>query len=145
MAIADLSFLTVPDLDAQIINQFLVERSDEDTQEVIENIELQQIEIIKAKLKGRYNITAIFTATGGDRHYLIIKILTTLVVYYFIRRNAARKVPSDYVKEWEWAMKLLEKIKAGKEIPDGLPELTNQDGSAIGVMHGNNSNTDFYI
>ncbi len=67
-------------------------------------------------------------------------------MYDFIRRNAARKVPTDYVKEWEWAMKMLEKIKAGKEVPDGLPTLNDEDGKKIGrVTSGNNRNDDFYI
>lgn len=114
-------FLTAADLEAHIIAQFLNERSAEPQTAILESLEAQNIAIIKTKLKGRYNIDAIFTATGAERHYLIIKILVKLVLYDFIRRNAGRKVPTDYVKEWEWAMKLLEQIKAGKETPDGLP------------------------
>ena len=87
----------------------------------------------------------LFTAAGAERHYLIIKILVKLVLYDFIRRNASRKVPDDFVKDWEWANKLLESIKAGTEIPDGLPAFVNADGSTGRIISGNNKNEDFYI
>lgn len=138
-------FLIPGDLEAHIIAQFLNERSTEPQTAILESLELQNIELIKSKLKGRYDTDAIFNAVGAERHYLIIKILVKLVLYDYIRRNAARKVPDDYAKEWEWAMKLLETIKAGKETPDGLPAFVNEDGTTGRIIYGNNKNTDFYI
>lgn len=139
-------FLTTADLQSQIIDQFLTERSAEPQSAILEALELQNIEIIKTKLKGRFDIDAIFEAVGAERHYLIIRILVKLVLYDFIRRNAARKVPTDYVAEWEWAMKTLEAIKAGKEIPDGLPLILDTDGNtATRVTSGNNRNSNYYI
>lgn len=139
-------FLTTEDLQANIIDQFLNERSAEPQTAILETLELQNIEIIKTKLKGRFDVTEIFAAVSAERHYLIIRILVKLVIYDFIRRNAARKMPADFVKEWEWAMNTLEKIKAGKEVPDGLPLIKNEDGEVVKkVIHGNNRNTDFYI
>lgn len=139
-------FLTTADLQSQIIDQFLTERSAEPQTQILEALELQNIEIIKTKLKGRFDVDAIFEAEAADRHYLIIRLLVKLVLYDFIRRNASRKVPTDYVKEWEWAMKTLEAIKAGKEVPDGLPLITDEDGEVVNrVTSGNNRNSDFYI
>ena len=139
-------FLTNIDLESNIIDQFLNERSTEPKTEILENLELQNIEIIKSKLKGRYDIDAIFEATGTDRHYLIIRILVKLVLNDFVRRNAARKVPETFVKEWEKTMKLLETIKAGKEVPDGLPLLTESNGNTKNsVKYGNNRNSNYYI
>ena len=93
-------FLTTADLQSQIIEQFLTERSAEPQTTILEALELQNIAIIKTKLKGRFDIDAIFEAKNADRHYLIIRILIKLVLYDFIRRNAARKVPADYVKAY---------------------------------------------
>ena len=138
-------FLIPGDLEAHIISQFLNERDAEPQTAILESLELQNIALIKAKLKGRYDTEAIFTAAGAERHYLIIKILVKLVLYDFIRRNAARKVPTDYVKEWEWAMKLLESIKAGSETPEGLPAFVNEDGTTGRIIYGNNKNEDNYI
>lgn len=139
-------FLTEADLQSHIIDQFLHERGAEPRTQILEDLELQNIEIIKTKLKGRFDVDAIFNTTGTDRHYLIIRILVKLVLYDLIRRNAARKVPTDYVNEWEWAMKTLEKIKAGKDVPDGLPLPTNENGETVNrIIYGNNKNTDFYL
>jgi len=138
-------FLIPGDLEAHIISQFLNERDAEPQTAILESLELQNIALIKAKLKRRYDTEAIFTAAGAERHYLIIKILVKLVLYDFIRRNAARKVPTDYVKEWEWAMKLLESIKAGSETPEGLPAFVNEDGTTGRIIYGNNKNEDNYI
>ena len=139
-------FLTTADLQSQIIDQFLTERSAEPQTEILEALEKQNIAIIKTKLKGRFDTDAIFEAATADRHYLIIRLLVKLVLYDFIRRNASRKVPTDYVNEWEWAMKTLEAIKAGKEVPDGLPLLTDDEGNeAKRVIFGNNRNDNFYI
>lgn len=139
-------FLTTADLQSQIIDQFLTERSAEPQTEILEALEKQNIAIIKTKLKGRFDTTAIFEAEEADRHYLIIRLLVKLVLYDFIRRNASRKVPTDYVKEWEWAMKTLEAIKAGKEVPDGLPLLKDDEGNeAKRVIFGNNRKDNFYI
>ena len=141
-----LQFLTTSDLNSQIFNQFLTERSDEDNDAILESIEAQNIELIRSKLKGRYDVDAIFEATGTDRHYLIIMLLIKLTLYQFIRRNAARKVPEDYVKEWEWAMKMLEAIKAGKEVPDGLPLPVDENGDQVGrIIWSNTKNDDYYI
>ena len=138
-------FLEDNDLKSHILEQFLTERSEETPQAILETLEKQNIAIIKSKLKGRYDIEAIFTADAGERHWLIKKILIKLVLYDFVRRNAARKVPSDYVKEWEWAMKILEQIKSGKETPDGLPTHVNEDGSTGRVIYGSRTNRDNHI
>lgn len=139
-------FLTNTDLNTRVFDTYINKSNDANTTKILEGIEKQNIALIKSKLAGRYDNTAIFTATLEDRHYLIIKLLVVLVTYDFIRRNAARKVPSDYVKDWENAMKTLESIKAGKETPEGLPKPTDESGNTTKrVMSGNTKNNDFYI
>jgi len=138
-------FLEQIDLETQMFQQFFNQDNSPNKDEILDNIEQQNIALIKSKLNGRYDTTAIFSATGTDRHWLIIKILTKLVIYDFIRRNAARKLPNDLVKEWEWAMEILEKIKAGKETPEGLPPVTNEDGTTGTIIYGNKKTNNFYI
>jgi len=139
-------FLESGDLEANIIAQFLSERSEEAQTAILENLELKTIALIKTKLNGKYDLDAIFEASGLDRHYLIIDIVVKIVLHQFIRRNAARKVPKDYVDDYNTAMKLLESIKEGKEQPVGLPPVKDDNGDEVPkVMHGNNRNNDFYI
>jgi hypothetical protein len=138
-------FLEDGDLESGIFERFLTERSEENPQVILETIEKKKIAIIKTKLKGRYDTDAIFDANGDDRNYYIIDLLIKLVLYDFVGRNAARKVPKDYKEDYDWAMKMLEKIKAGKETPDGLPAFINEDGSTGRIISGNSKNSDFYI
>lgn len=139
-------FLEDGDLESSIISQFLNERGAEQPTTILETIEKKKIATIKTKLKGRFDIDAIFSAEGDDRNYYILDLLIKLVLYDFIRRNASRKVPKDYKDDYDATMKTLEKIKAGTEVPDGLPPITNDSNEVVKrVIHGNNRNSDFYI
>ena len=140
-----MNFLTQPDIDAHLLYPLSRERNQEDRESILTHLEAQNITIIKSKLKGRYDTNAIFSATGEQRHWLIVRILTKLVIYDYVRRNAARKVPEDYVAEWKWAMKELEMIRSGKEKPDGLPELTDAEGQSSVILHGNTTDKDNYL
>jgi hypothetical protein len=139
-------FLEDGDLESSIISQFLTERGAEQPTTILERIEKKKIATIRTKLKGRFDIDAIFEAEGDERNFYILDILIKLVLYDFIRRNAARKMPKDYKDDFDNAMKSLEKIKAGKEVPDGLPSITDTDGNTVArVTSGNNRNDNFYI
>lgn len=138
-------YLTAADLKVGMIDKFINERSEENIEEVIEGIEIQNIALIRAKLSGRFDTLAIFNAAGADRDYLIINILTKLVLYDFVRRNAARKVPEDYVKGWEWAISELNKLSSGKLVPDDLPVFIQEQTESGGTFHGNNFNTDWTL
>ena len=136
-------FLEQLDLETAAFQQFFNQDNSPNKDEILDNIEQQNIALIRSKLTGRYDTDAIFNASGNERHWLIIKILVKLVIYDFFRRNAARKVPKDTREEWEWAMAMLEKIKAGKETPEGLPEPSgDNEGKSI---FGNKKNQNFYI
>lgn len=139
------NFITTADLKASMIDKFINERSQEDPYEILEAIEQRKIALVKGKLSGMYDLEAIFTATGDDRNYLIVEIITKLMLYDFIRRNAARKVPEDYVEDWKWAIKQLDMLASGDLVPEDLPlsqNLIDQEGSSF---HGNNYNTDWNI
>lgn len=138
-------YLTDLDLHSGAFRQFFDQDPAPDKQDILDNIERQNISLIKTKLNGKYDTDAIFSASGNDRHWLIVKILSKLVIYDFFRRNAARKLPSDIREEYEWAMDILEKIKDGKEVPAGLPPATGDDGQPDNIMYGNRKNNSYYV
>jgi hypothetical protein len=138
------AYLTAADLKVGMIDKFINERSEENINEVLEGIELQNIALIRAKLSGRFDVDAIFNATGTDRDYLIIQILTKLTLYNFVRRNAARKVPEDYMEDWKWANKQLDMLAAGTLVPSDLPAVINE-ATTGGTFYGNNYNKDWNI
>lgn len=139
-------FLEDGDLESAIFAQFLNERSAEPQLEILETIEKKKIALIKTKLNKRYDLDLIFEAVGDERNFYILDLLIKLFIYDFIRRNAARKMTKDVKEDYDGAMKTLEAIKAGKEVPDGLPSITDTDGNTVArVTSGNNRNDNFYI
>jgi len=135
-------WLNTSDLKTHAFIQF-IDESSADFIQARDESELQNMELIKSKLNGRYDIDLLF---GVSRHPLIVRVLTKLVIYDIIRRNAARKIPSDIKDEYKWAMEWLDKVRDGKERPVGLQEPTDTNGDVIpATMWGNNTNDDNYI
>ncbi|WP_228235923.1 phage protein Gp36 family protein [Allomuricauda sp. M10] len=141
-------FLEQEDFEASILKQLLTERNSEenDVIAILEQKEAIAVEMVKSKLSGRFDTDAIFGTEGIERHYLIIHFVVTIAIYLFVKRNAARKVPSDYKEGYEEVMKTLEKIQAGKEVPPGLPKPTDGNGDVVvKPIIANRKNTDYYI
>lgn len=141
-----LQFITVDDLKAQSFEQYINESSADFTA-ARDTHEIQGISLIKSKLAGRFDTDAIFDATGNDRHPLIVKVLSILVVYGVLTRNKARKIPEDVKETYKWANKWLNDVRDYIENPDDLPVIIDSEsGEEVkAAITGNNSNTDFYI
>lgn len=124
----------------------LIDESSKDFEDSLKNIESENIGIIKSYLGAHYDVDAIFDEEEPIRNPLLVRILSKMVLYDVIRRNAARKVPSDYVEEYEKAMETLEKIAFGKLTIKELPPAIDDDGKIISnTLFGNNRNKNFYI
>lgn len=138
-----MKYIETIDLEAVIQGRFL----DESTANVagdsttLDNIELKAIEYVISYISTRYNTDLIFAATPV-RNSILRQIIAQIVVYRSVRRNAARKVPEDYVKLESDATKQLEKIQSGAMTLVGLPLLESTDAP---VMWGNNRKDNNYI
>lgn len=135
-----LSFLTKPELIAQIFEVYL-EESVEDDMAILEQIELENISLMKGKLRDRYDVAKVFSNFEAyEDKPLIKKVLSALINYAVVRRNKARKIPSTFSDEYKWAMAWLKDVKEGKETPV-LPAL---ETARKEVLWGNNKNEDYY-
>jgi hypothetical protein len=114
-------FLEKEDLQSQMFEAYIDDDNAEDI-EALERIEGQTIATFKTKLRQRYDVDAVFTAVGELRDQEVVKHLSAIVCYYMLRRNAARKIPSDYLKEFEIAQKWLKDVREGIEVPN-LPKI----------------------
>lgn len=132
-------------LKTHIYERFLIE-STSDFEQMLSNSELEWINIIKSMLSSRYDVTKIFDSSTPIQNELLKRILSKFVIYDAVRRNAARKVPTDFENEKKWAEEMLEKISIGKITLDDLPKPTEDGtGNNGNFMSGNLSNQDFYI
>lgn len=135
-----LSFLTEDDLKTQLFETYLDDSVQEDM-EALYKIEQQQISIMKSKLRSRYDVAVVFSATNYEDKPVIKQVLTSLVNYFVVKRNAPRKTPSDFKDNYNWAMKWLNDVRDGVEGPDlPLKETVRKQ-----VLWGNSKNEDLYL
>ncbi|HIB37969.1 phage protein Gp36 family protein [Mesonia sp.] len=133
-------FITKDDLETRVFEQFIDESEQEDI-EATEAIEKQAIALVKSKLRKRFDVGIIFSDAPYEGRDLIIWAITGIVTYRLVRRNAARKVPSDFVKEYDEVKEWLNAVRDGKENPElPLPEEVEQKL----VNWGNSTNQDLY-
>lgn len=139
-------YLTDDDLNAHIQLR-LKDESQSDFENAQDLIEKQNIDFVKSHMIGRYDTQLVFsTATGVIKNDTLTKVLTKLVLYDLVRRNAARKVPSDYREDKEWAEEQLKRINAGKLILENLPKPKDENGNPMSTsMWGNLTNENFYL
>ena len=135
-----LLFITKDELAAQIFEVYLDESTDEDLA-IIEEIERQNISLMKGKLRDRYDVSKVFDKQEEyEDKPLIKKVLSALINYAIVKRNKARKIPSTFSEEFKWAMEWLKEVKEGCETPV-LPALENTPKA---VKWGNNTTKDLY-
>jgi phage gp36-like protein len=123
-----------------------IDESSQNNEDILDQIELAQIAIIKTYLGTRYNVNTIFDEDSPIENEVLKEILAKLVLYKLIRRNAARKVPNDYKEQYDEAMKTLKEIATGIIRLDGVPSAVDASGAVVSnSISGNLSNPNFYI
>jgi hypothetical protein len=134
-----LSFLTEDDLKTQLFETYIDDSVQEDLQ-ALDNIELQQIAFMKSKLRGRFDVAVMFSVADYEDKPIIKQVLTSLVNYFVVKRNAPRKIPSDFKDNYNWAIKWLDNVRDAIE----SPELPAKEVERKTVQWGNNKNEDYY-
>jgi phage gp36-like protein len=123
-----------------------IDESSQNDDDILNQIELTQIAVIKTYLGTRYNVNTIFDEDFPIENEVLKEILAKFVLYKLIRRNAARKVPNDYKEQYDEAMKTLKEIATGIIRLDGVPSAVDASGTIVSnSISGNLSNPNFYI
>lgn len=135
-----LSFLTEDDLKTQLFETYIDDSVQEDL-EALDKIEGQQIAFMKSKLRSRFDTAVVFSATDYEDKPIIKQVLTSLVNYYVVKRNAPRKIPTDFKDNYNWAIKWLDSVRDGIE----SPELPLKEIERKAVLWGNSKNEDLYL
>lgn len=95
------------------------------------NAEVEAVEEISGYLRPKYDTGAIFSATGGDRNRLIV-MYTCDIALYHMAASTPQKMGLEIRKErYERAVRWLEGVQAGKNVPD-LPLAIGEDGEPAG-------------
>lgn len=150
-------YITQNDLTTDSYQRFITESSSDIT-DTLDKAEARAI-ALAASYMTRYDTESIFGEllepedednpaeyAPGIRHELLVEIICRITLYKIFRRNAARKVPEDTQKDYDWAIKELEQIRNGAVKLPGLPPAIDESGKPLSTsIWGNTSNPDYYI
>jgi phage gp36-like protein len=138
-------YLTKDDLIVLAYERF-IDESSQDQENILADTEKRAIAYLKTVLGTRYNVNALFDENEPIINQLIVDILSKIVLYNIIRRNAPRKLSTDFKEDYDAAMKLLKDIATGVVVLDGVPLPTDENGQTISqTIFGNNTNKNYYI
>ncbi len=124
-----MSFLTPADYGLQIRTEIRDLVTDGDTT-LLERAGLTaQIEM-ESYLRGRYDVTTIFAATGDARNAQLVMYLVDMALYHLHSRQNPRNVPQIRQDRYDQVISWLKMARTGK-LSVGLPEEpeTNPDGT----------------
>lgn len=127
-----------------VIQDAMSKASIEKQPEIQEMLEQQVIDEVKSYIGGRFDVDKIF-ADPPIKNGMLIRIITCLTVYRAIRRNAARKVPEDYVEMNGWAYDALTRISDGNMPLPGLPETVDPETGKPISFWGTNRKPEYFL
>lgn len=96
---------------------------------IAEKIIEETAQTVKSYLHHRYDIEAIFSATGDDRHPDLLRIIKEIAIYRIYTRRTRDAINEAAMHRYEYAMRELKDIAKGVIHPHGLPLLTQQTAS----------------
>jgi phage gp36-like protein len=120
-------FITQPDLKQVILEDELLQIARNDTTTIAEAISAAEAEM-RGYLFDSYDVDAIFSATGTDRHPLLVRYCADIAVYYIVSTAQAGQYADDRKSRYDRACSWLKMVKKMEHYED-LPrrEETEQD------------------
>lgn len=112
------------------VKQDRLESIIQDNEAILLAAQVTAIEKVKTYLFQRYNTEDIFSATGSNRHPLILQMLIHISLYDLYDRLPNFQLPEKRVKNYDECITLLERIADGKQAID-LPTRNNSDNTPI--------------
>lgn len=136
-------YITLEDI-ISVIQEPMLQSSVEKDTSIIEKLEQGSIDEVCSYIGGRYDCGKIF-ASPPVINGMLQRIITCMVVYRAIRRNAARKVPEDYVEMYSWAYDTLGRIRGGEMPLNEVPEVVDPDTGKVPSIWGSNRKEEYYF
>lgn len=127
-----------------VIQDAMSKASIERQPHILDTLESQVIDEVKSYIGGRFEVDKIF-GTPPIKHGMLVRIIANLTVYRAVRRNAARKVPEDYVEMNTWAYDALMRISDGKMPLPGLPETVDPETGKPVSFWGTNRKPEYFL
>jgi phage gp36-like protein len=117
-----MDFLTSDDYGAQIRQEQLDIVLSNAPADALHRAELFAQELIESHLRNRYDVAAVFGATGEERSHLIITYMVDIALYTVHSRHGRVAMPEKRLDRYDQAVAWLKAAAAGK-ISASLPAL----------------------
>ena len=131
------NFIDLKDYDASMHKEILNALVRKETQpgvpnpaydpEVIETCEDRAIAEMVGYLNKTYDVEAIFSARGADRHSLIIMYAVDITLYHLFSIHNPAKMPGIRKDRYDRAMEWLKMVAAGDITIGGAPRLPKEN------------------
>jgi hypothetical protein len=102
----------------------------------LDTAELAAQEQMSTYLRSRFDVAAVFAASGLARNPLLIMYMIDMVLYHLHSNTPARVMPKIRQDRFEAAITWLTSVNSGDLIPD-LPALPSDDPNPIMRLGGN--------
>lgn len=120
------AFIELTDYNASIHREILDSLTREDT-DVIEICEDRAICEMRSYLSGKYDCDKIFSATGSDRHQLVLMMAIDITIFHIFCIHNPQKLSQIRKDRYDRAIEWLVAISKGKAVIDGAPTLTIEE------------------
>lgn len=132
------NFITLTDYKTSIHDEILdaLTRNDD---EILEICEDRAISEMRSYLSARYDCDAIFSATGTDRHQLILMMALDITIFHVFCVHNPQKMSQIRKDRYDRAIEWLVAVSKGNINIDGAPIL-NQDDAKTHDNHVLSSN-----
>lgn len=119
-------FIEESDYEVQVRQEIMSILDPSAANSAIEMAERMAIDQIKSYLSGRYDVEAIFSATGEKRNHFLLMIAIDIALYHLWSKRAPRKIPELRAQRYQYAIDWLKAVGEGTMTTD-LPQLQGDD------------------
>lgn len=117
------NFITASDYDASIHSEILDSITRQDAQ-IVEICEDRAVAEMKGYLSGRYDINDVFSATGANRHQLVLMMAIDIAIYHLFCISNPRMMSPIRKDRYDRAVQWLKDAQKGNFIIEGLPKVS---------------------
>ena len=122
-------FITVEEMRTVIYDHVMDDISENDDSKVLQCIEAAVSEM-KSYLASRYDVAAIFAATGNNRDPLILEDTKVVAVWNLIRLSNSELIYEQWRERYDRVIDFMKQVSEGSITPD-LPIATDAQGNPI--------------
>ncbi len=125
------NFITIDDYDAtihrEILDSLLRTESASYDPQIIEICEDRAVAEMRSYLNKTYDCEAIFSATGSERHALILMFAIDITVYHIFCQHNPYKMAKIRQDRYDRAVEWLKGVMSGDITIDGAPLLPDEE------------------